>query len=71
MTIKAWESLRNRCATCARTALIGGTVVVALIVVSILISIMAAFAARELLGRINEGFCRSRRSVIQERLGAS
>jgi NO-binding membrane sensor protein with MHYT domain len=42
-----------------------------LVVVSILISIMAAFAARELLGRINEGFCRSRRSVIQERLGAS
>jgi cytochrome c-type protein NapC len=30
--MKAWESLRSRCATCARTTLVGGTILVALLV---------------------------------------
>ena len=30
--MKAWESLRNRCATCARTTLVGGTLLIVLLV---------------------------------------
>jgi cytochrome c-type protein NapC len=42
MTIKAWESLRSRCATCARTTLIGGIVLVALLVGGLLLAAGAA-----------------------------
>lgn len=39
---KAWESLRARCATCARTTLVGGTVLGALIVGGLLLAAGAA-----------------------------
>ncbi len=39
---KAWESLRARCATCARTTLVGGTVIGALIVGAVLLAAGAA-----------------------------
>lgn len=40
--IKSWESLRNRCATCAKTTLIGGTVIGALLVGGLLLAAGAA-----------------------------
>ena len=36
--MKAWEDLRNRCATCARTTLVGGTIIIALIVGGVLLA---------------------------------
>jgi cytochrome c-type protein NapC len=40
--VKAWENLRNRCATCARTTLVGGTILAALLVGGVLLAAGAA-----------------------------
>jgi cytochrome c-type protein NapC len=36
--MKAWENLRNRCATCARTTLVGGTILIALLIGGVLLA---------------------------------
>jgi cytochrome c-type protein NapC len=40
--MKAWENLRNRCATCARTTLVGGTILIALLISGVLLAAGAA-----------------------------
>jgi cytochrome c-type protein NapC len=36
--MKAWENLRSRCATCARTTLVGGTILIALLIGGVLLA---------------------------------
>jgi cytochrome c-type protein NapC len=51
--MKAWENLRNRCATCARTTLVGGTILVALLIGGLLL----AGGAAGLAWTNTESFC--------------
>lgn len=51
--MKAWENLRNRCATCARTTLVGGTILIALLIGGVLL----AGGAAGLAWTNTEGFC--------------
>jgi cytochrome c-type protein NapC len=51
--MKAWENLRNRCATCARTTLVGGTILIALVIGGVLL----AAGAAGLAWTNSEAFC--------------